>query len=418
MSLLLRKATVLPGGGDWLARRGVDLLISGGTIAALGTDIAAPDGTSIMDASGLLLTPAFVNGHTHSPEMLGRGILPMAGQVEWLTEAYGEGRDAMTMAEIARAVRLCALEAIRGGAVAVTDHFRQVPSNAAAVRAAADAWGRSGLKARIAVGLRDRVAEGGGLVGVPNSAGAVAPTTEVLGLVEELLDQDLPVPVGFGPSAPQRVTDTLLVRAAEIARARGSFFHMHLCESLEDTAECRALYGVSAVAHLDRLGVLGPGVELVHAVQVDDEDLAIIAARGAAIVHNPVANLRLGCGVAPVVKALQYGVTVALGTDGAGSNDTQSMLEAAKFALLAPRVVFPVAFWPTPEQVLDFATAGKEIRPGAPADLIAFEAGASAFVNAEQDWASRITLAARETDILHVVCAGNFLMRDRQVWPA
>ena len=417
MSLLLRRATILPGGGDWQARHDVDLLISGGAIAAIGTDLTVPDDAIVVDAEALVLMPAFVNGHTHSPEMLGRGILPMSGQVEWLTEAYGGGRDVMADSQIARAVRLCALEAIRGGAVAVTDHFRQVPATAAAVRAAAHAWAATGLKARIAVGLRDRVAESGGLVGVPNSAAAVAPTREVLGLVEGLLDEGLPVPIGFGPSAPQRVTDALLVGAAEISRARGSFFHMHLCESLEDAAMCRALYGMSAVEHLERMGVLGPGVELVHAVQVDGEDLARIAAHGAVIVHNPVANLRLGCGVAPVVKALGSGVIVALGTDGAGSNDTQSMLEAAKFALLAPRAVFPAAFWPTPEQVLDIATGDNVVAPGAAADMIAFDSDASAFVGTERDWASRIVLAARETDITHVLGNGVFLMRDRQVWP-
>ena len=304
---------------------------------------------------------------------------------------------------------------VRGGAVRVTDHFRQIPPRLHAVAVAARAWAASGVQARIAVLLRDRIAPGGGLVGVPNSSGLVATTKGILALAEELLEQKFPVPVGLGPSAPQRVTDELLLGLTAMVRARDSFLHMHLCESATDAASCRALYGVSAVAHLDRLGVLGPGVELAHAVHVDDADLALIAARGARVVHNPVANLRLGSGVAPVARALAHGVDVALGSDGAGSNDSQSLLEAAKFAMLAPRAARPAAEWLSPQQVLGVATGGARLVPGTPADLIAFDADASAFVGAKDDWAARIVLAARETDIVHVLGRGQFLMRDRAV---
>jgi cytosine/adenosine deaminase-related metal-dependent hydrolase len=410
---VLRGATVLPGGGDWAARHGVDILIDGGVIVAMGGQLAAPDDAEVVSASSLVVAPAFGNAHTHSPEMLGRGLLPMAGQPEWLNEAYADGLDTLSDADIGRAVRLCAAELVRGGAVSVTDHFRQVPARSDAVHAAARAWAASGIQARIAVGLRDCTGADGGLVGVPNSAAAVAPTKAVLALAEELLDETSPVPIGLGPSAPQRVTDELLVGLFALSRARGSFLHMHVCESVADAASCRALYGRSAVAHLDRLGVLADGVEIVHAAQVDADDLALIAARGARIVHNPVANLRLGCGVAPIAQALKSGVKVMLGTDGAGSNDSQSMLEAAKFALLAPRAAKPVSEWPTPEQVLGMATGGGVLAPGAPANLIVFDAGASAFVGARQDWATRIVLGARETDIVHVIGRGAFLMRDR-----
>jgi 5-methylthioadenosine/S-adenosylhomocysteine deaminase len=413
MTTLFRDATVLAGNGDWSPRRGVDVLVRDGAVAAIGTKIAAPADADIVSASALVLLPAFANAHTHSPEMLGRGVLPMAEQGEWLSQAYADGRDALSDTDIARAVRLCAADSVRGGAVFVTDHFRQTPPRIAAVAAAAKAWAATGVEARLAVTLRDRVAADGGLVAVPNSSGMVSSTSDLLAFCAELLDGDFPIPIGLGPSAPQRVTDALLVGLTALMRARGSFLHMHLCESAADADACRSLYGMSAVAHLDTLGVLGPDVELAHAVHVDDDDLALLAACGARIVHNPVANLRLGSGVAPVGRALAHGVTVALGSDGAGSNDSQSLHEAVKLAVLAPRATRPAAEWLSPEQALNIATRGAGLVAGAAANLIAFDTGASAFVGVEHDFAARIVLAARETDLVHVVGRGEFLMRDR-----
>lgn len=412
MKTVLAAAIALPGGHDWQARR-ADILIDGEIIAAMEPKLPAAEGVQVIDASALIVMPAFVNAHTHSPEMLGRGLVPMAEQAEWLSVAYGGGRDALSEADITRAVRLCAAEIIRGGAAAVTDHFRQVPPRADAVRAAAKAWASTGLDARIAVNVRDRVTGDGSLVAVPHSSAPAMVAGDVLALLRSLMEEGLPIPVAPGPSAPQRLTDKLLVALFELSRERQSFLHMHLCETAADAAACRALYGASAVAHLDRLGVLGPEVELPHSVHVDRDDLAIIAARGATIVHNPVANLRLGSGVAPIAQALRAGATVRLGSDGAGSNDAQSMLEAAKFALLAPRAAKPRDEWPTPEQVMRMATAGRVLAPGQPASLLAFDAGAPAFVGAEAELVPRILLAAREADIVHVVGRGKFLMRER-----
>ena len=412
MRFFLRGATVLPGATDWAARTHTDLLIEDGIVAAMGTDLAAPEDAIEIRTESLVVMPAFDNAHTHAPEMLGRGVLPMASQPEWLTRAYADGRDALSDADITRAIRLCATETVRGGAVSVTDHFRQVPVRAAAVRVAARAWADTGLRARLAVNMRDRTAEGGGLIGVPGAVPPM-PTGALLAMMEDLLREGAAVPLGIGPSAPHRVTDDLLVGAAALARAHGAFLHMHLCESIEDAAACRALYRVSAVAHLDRLGVLGPGVELVHAVHVDDDDLALIARRGATVVHSPVANLRLGAGVAPIARALRHGVRLRMGCDGAGSNDSQSMLETVKGALLAPRAIWGAAEWLSPVQVLDIATAGARLAPGAPADIVAFDATAPAFTAPVTDWSARIVLAARETDIVHVIGAGRFLMRER-----
>jgi cytosine/adenosine deaminase-related metal-dependent hydrolase len=238
-----------------------------------------------------------------------------------------------------------------------------------------------------------------------------------LALAEALLrDPPRGAEIGIGPSAPQRCSDGLLAGLATLARAHGSFVHLHVCETALDRARCLDRYGRPAVFQLEALGLTGADVEYAHCVHLDDAELDRMAATGTLFVHNPLANLRLGSGIAPVARALARGVRVAIGTDGAGSNDTQDMLEAAKLALLLPRAGRPDAEWPTPEQVLAMATAGAVLAPGEDADVIAFDLGAPAFVRAHPgELAARLLLAARPRDLRHVIGAGTFLLRDGQL---
>lgn len=404
--LIFRSATLLPGAGDWTPRT-TDVLVADRRVAAIG---ALPDiaGAEVVDASRLLLLPAFANAHTHSPEALARGRAPMARLDGWLGAQYADGEDALPADGIRHAILLCAAEAIRGGAVRVTDHFRQSPQTGETIAIAAAAWGESGMRARLAVMLRD----------LPSPSGV--PTMDMaacLALAGTLLRDPPPgAAIGLGPSAPQRCSDGLLAGLAALARAHGSFVHLHVCETALDRARCRERYGRPAVVHLSALGMAGPQVEYAHCVHLDDDELDRMAAERTLLVHNPLANLRLGSGIAPVARALSRGVRVAIGTDGAGSNDTQDMLEAAKFALLLPRAGRDDTEWPTPEQVLTAATGDAALTEGASADLIAFDLAAPAFVRARpEELAARLLLAARPRDLRHVLGAGEFLLRDGEL---
>jgi cytosine/adenosine deaminase-related metal-dependent hydrolase len=405
--ILFRGATILPGGGDWAPRAGQDLLLEHGRIAEPGTP--APEGAEVLEASHLLLLPAFANAHTHSPEALARGRAPMARLDAWLAAAYADGQDAMDAARIRRAVLLCAAEAIRGGAVRVTDHFRQIPPTVASVAAAAAAWAESGMRARVAMMLRDLPSPGAGFT-PPGTAQAL----EVAGAV--LRAGIAGAEIGLGPSAPQRCSDALLEGVAALARTEHAFVHLHLCETAKDAADIRARFGEDPVAALDRRGLSGPAVEYAHCVHLGDAELERMAASGTLMVHNPLANLRLGSGIAPVGRALARGVRLAIGSDGADSNDTQDMLEAAKLALLLPRAGRPDAEWPDPAEVLGMATGGAALAPGAAADVIAFDLRAPAFAEAgPEEIAPRLLLAARPRDLLHVIGAGAWLLREREL---
>jgi cytosine/adenosine deaminase-related metal-dependent hydrolase len=403
---LFRGATLLRGGADWTPAAGVDVLLRDGVVA----EGPAPD-AEVVEAAHLLLLPAFVNAHTHSPEALARGRAPMARLDEWLAVEYGDGQDALPAARIRKAILISCAEAIRGGAVQVTDHFRQIPPSVDSVAAAASAWAEGGIRAHVAMMLRD----------LPSPSASFVPpsTAEALAVTAALLrDPPKGAVVGLGPSAPQRCSDELLRGVARLAREHGAFVHLHLCETAKDAADIRARFGTDPVAALEALGLAGRDVEYAHCVHLVDSELDRMAASGTTMVHNPLANLRLGSGIAPVARALGRDVTVRVGSDGPGSNDTQDMLEAAKFAMLLPRAGRPDAEWPTPAQTLAMATAGHALVPGARADVIAFDLRAAAFTDAKpEEILSRLLLAARPRDLRHVLRDGDFLMRDGALVP-
>lgn len=404
MSLVFRGATLLAGDDDW-SPRAVDLLVRDGLVVAAAPALALPESTPEIAAHHLLLLPAFINAHTHSPEALARGRAPMGRLDEWLGAQYAEGEDSQTDQRITQGILLAAGEMAYGGAVQATDHFRQIPASAHSVGVAAAAWAESGVRGRVAMMLRDLPSPGA--LQAPDTESALAAAREVL------RNPPAGAEIGLGPSAPQRCSDALLAGVADLAREHGCFVHLHLCETALDAERCRTRFGTSPVAALQRFGLAGPHVEYAHCVHLADEELELMAGAGTLFVHNPMANLRLGSGIAPVARAAARGVRIGIGTDGAGSNDTQDMLEAAKLALLLPRAGRPDAEWPTPEAILRMATAGARLTPGSRADILALDLRAPAFTNARpNEIVARLLMAARPRDITHLLGAGRFLLRE------
>jgi len=135
--------------------------------------------------------------------------------------------------------------------------------------------------------------------------------------------------------------------------------HMHLLETKAQKLLAQEKYGSSAVRHLQQLGFLDHRTTLAHAVWLDDSDLAILAETRATVVHNPLSNLRLGSGIAPILKCIQAGVNIAFGCDGAASNDAQDLLEALKLATILHTITEPdYQQWLTSRQTVRMAALG------------------------------------------------------------
>ena len=203
-------------------------------------------------------------------------------------------------------------------------------------------------------------------------------------------------------------------------KEHGLGLHIHLSESQFEQATIREQYGCTPTQLLDRCGILGERTLAAHGVYLSDEDIALLARRGTSVVTNPVSNLKLGNGVAPVPKLLAAGVNVALGTDGAASNNALNLFRELSFVTLLPKgltgdtTVLPAA------QALQMATRNGAkalgladcgvLRPGAKADLTVLDID-KPWLRPHNDLLSSLVYCARGDEVTDVMVDGRFLLR-------
>lgn len=369
-----------------------DVLIEEGRIAALqaGGSVAQDD-CRIIDGCDRLLVPGIVNAHTHSPLNIlkGTGDVLSHPAFMWRNQADTAGR---TPDEIRLSTLLGCIEHLLNGTTSVTDHFPEQGFDDACVDAVVSAYKLSGMRAMIALRIYDEpytdIEPPGGL---PSNLSFENPLTpppleESLALVERAIQRhhgtaDGRITICPAPSNPIRCSDALLEGVRDLSERYDTAVHMHLLETQIQAEIAMERYGTSMVRHLDRLGLLSSRLSMAHSIWLDDGEIELIAARGAVPVHNPESNLKLGTGIAPVAKLLHADSTVALGTDGAGTNDNLDMHEVMRLAVMLQRPgQRDRKRWPTAQDALRMATVsgGKALRvkglgslaPGAPADLV------------------------------------------------
>ncbi len=302
--------------------------------------------------------------------------------------------------------RLACLEMIRTGTARFWDMYWQPEATA---RAVAD----SGLGATI----------GGPLFDADGQTESMKATA--LASLEELEPFEPRVGRALAPHSIYTVSEELLRWTAEVAVNREIPIHIHISETEREVEDCLAAHGERPAQYLDRLGLLGERTMLAHGVWLDRAELELIAERGATVVTNPVANLKLASGGPfPYPAAREAGVAVALGTDGAGSNDSLDLFSDLKtFALMQRHAAGDPTVLPAPE-ALEIATgarapilgAGVPLTIGAPADFLllrgdAYEIGLG-------DLASDIVYAANGSVVDTTVVAGRALMRGGHVGEA
>jgi 5-methylthioadenosine/S-adenosylhomocysteine deaminase len=381
----------------------VGLRCTDGSIAALGPEVAPEVGDETIDAGGAPVIPALVNGHTHAAMTLFRGYGGDLPLMRWLQEKVWPVEAKLDEEDVYWGSRLACLEMIRTGTGRFWDMYWQP---AATARAVTD----SGLRATIGGPLFDADDETERMQG------------RVLAELEELEAFGPEIGRALAPHSIYTVSEGLLRWTAEIAAEKGLPVQIHLSETEQEVEDCLAAHGERPAPYLDRLGLLGERTMLAHGVWLDRDELELIAERGATVVTNPVANLKLASGGPfPYPVAREAGVAVALGTDGAGSNDSLDLLSDLKtFALMQRHAAADPTILPAPE-ALAVATgarapilgAGRPLTVGAPADFLllrrdAYEIGLG-------DLASDIVYAASGSVVDTTVVAGRPLMRDGRI---
>ena len=297
------------------------LVIHGGQIAALlprsQTDSLKPRQRRILDHH--LLIPGLVNAHGHAAMTLFRGLADDLPLMQWLQAHIWPAEARWVTPDFIRCgSRLAIAEMLLGGTTCFADMYFY-PEVTAEV--AQDA----GIRAQLAFPVIDNP--------IPGAANSDEAIHKGLKLRDDLRHNPL-LSVAFGPHAPYTVSDQILTRVCTLADELDMPIHMHIHETAGEVDDALAASGQRPLQRLARLGLLSPRLQAVHMTQIDDSDLALLKAHAVQVIHCPESNLKLASGFCPVQQLLDAGINVALGTDGAASNNDLDMLSELRSAAL------------------------------------------------------------------------------------
>jgi 5-methylthioadenosine/S-adenosylhomocysteine deaminase len=405
-------------------RDGVLIVDGAGRIAALGpaASTPVPPGAKVTDLGEAALLPGLVNTHAHLELSFLRGRLDDLEFTDWIPALLAARRDALRDdADGLGAARWSLLEALAGGVTTIG-----ATEDSSAGLLALRESGQRGVIFRETFGPA-----------APQWREAIARLTDEVSLMRDL-ETDL-VRVGVSPHAPYSVSDSLFSATARLAVERGLPLAVHTAESRAELELVSAASGVfagrlrgrgiatgpralSTVALLHDLGVLEARPLLIHCVYVDAADVARIAESGSTVAHCPIANARLGHGVAPLATLLDAGVAVGLGSDSVASNNRMDLLEEARTAQLLQRAIRRDAAALPSSILLRLATLdgaralGLEDRigslePGKDADLCAVSLAAT-HVRPVHDPLAALFHSARASDVVLTAVRGRVLYRD------
>lgn len=271
-----------------------------------------------------VVMPGLINAHTHSAMSLFRGLADDMPLMRWLNDYIWPAESKTVSAQMVYDAGLLAIaEYIKGGTTCINDMYFYANH-------LADALHETGLRARVANTVFNVSTPW-----APDVESCFAQVKENLAYV-----RDLPlVEASIAPHAPYTTTAQIMLQTAEIAVAADVPIHIHLHETAGEVADYRAQYGMSPIAQLHELGILqNTQVIAVHMTCVDDNDMALVADSDTVVVHCPESNMKLASGVCPAQTLLDRGVSVALGTDGAASNNDLDMFGEMRSAAMLGKI--------------------------------------------------------------------------------
>jgi 5-methylthioadenosine/S-adenosylhomocysteine deaminase len=383
-------------------------ILAVGDDAVPGAEDAPATADETLDAEGSLVVPGLVNAHTHVAMTLLRGYADDKPLDAWLREDIWPAEAELTDDDIEAGAALGALEMIRSGTTAFADMYF-------AMDRVAEVVDRAGLRARL----------GHGVVTVgKDEADARADVEESLAVARELDGAaDGRIRTAFMPHSLTTVGEAHLREGVAEAREAGVPVHLHANETTDEVDPIVDERGERPIAYAAGLDALGPDDFFAHGVHLADGEIDRLAEAGTAIVHCPASNMKLASGMAPVQRLRDAGVTVALGTDGAASNNDLDVFDEMRDAAMLGKLAADDAAAVPAEAVVEMATAagadalglpGGRIEPGAAADLAVVDLDVP-HLTPVHDPVSHLAYAARGSDVRHTVCDGEVLMRDREV---
>ncbi|MEM8581562.1 MAG: amidohydrolase family protein [Pseudomonadota bacterium] len=329
-----------------------DVHIANGRIARISASGEPPqEGTEVIDGRGKLLVPGFVNAHYHSYDVLAKGLMEDMPFDLWALLSQPAYWGKRSPAELRLRTLIGGLECLKNGVTCVQDMNTIVPHDEAALDTILSAYEELGIRVVLSLAVRDVAAldiapfMSSGLPpdirhlvdGVPGDA--AAELAFVSSQIDRIGHKRPCLHWAISPSGPQRCSARLLAGLSDLAENHGLPILTHVYETRAQLAKARSSYPEhqgSLIKRLADTGLLGPKTTIAHSIWITPEEIDALAEAGASVAHNPMANLKLKSGIAPLLDLEAAGVNIALGCDNCSCGDTQNMFQAMKlFTLLA-----------------------------------------------------------------------------------
>ncbi|MCM1986490.1 amidohydrolase family protein [Methanococcoides seepicolus] len=386
-------------------KNGVVVIDDGSIVEVAESTEATAD--TVIDARGGVVMPGFVNTHTHAGMTLFRGYADDLPLASWLQDHIWPAEAELTASDVVAGTNLACLEMIKSGTVAFADMYFFMEEVGKVVES-------SGLRAALSYGMielgdaekgKNELKKGKGFVNEWNGKA------------------DGRISAMYGPHAPNTCSKDFLIKVKEQAVADNAKIHIHVLETEAELNQMKEQYGMCSVNMLDSIDFFGPDVLAAHCVWLSDGDMDILANNNVNISHNPVSNMKLASGVAPVTKLLDRDANVCLGTDGCASNNNLDMFDEMKTATLLQKVdtMDPTAL--PARKVLEMATIngakaldikGGMLRKGYNADVIIVDMNRS-HLTPLFDVPSQLVYSAGGSDVRTSIVNGKVLMDDHKV---
>ncbi len=407
MRTLLHNISIIPmDGASQIIEKG-HIVIENDVITAIGSGETQTAGyDKVIEGQNKVVLPGFINTHTHAAMTLLRGYADDLPLMEWLETKIWPLEDRLTPDDIYWGTMLAMVEMIKSGTTTFADMYFSMDQVAQAVD-------RSGMRACLSRGMI-----GAG----PMSEQAI---TDSIELVKKWHNQgDGRISIMLGPHAPYTCPPDYLSRVADLAADLGVGVHIHVAETLGEVADMAAQYGKTPVALLKDAELFRNHVLAAHCVHLSEEDIAILAENGAAVAHNPESNMKLASGIAPIPKLLAAGIPVALGTDGASSNNDLDMMQEMRTCALLHKVstmdptVLPAykaleMATVNGAQALGLSSQIGKLQKGYKADMIIINLHAAHQIP-RYDITANLVYSGQASDVETVIINGRIIMENRQ----
>src|SRR5580704_8242941 len=435
--LLIRGGQVYDHDGDVHHPPVADILIENDRIAAVGPRLATEDNLEIIEASGRLVVPGLINAHYHSHDTLCRGLFEELPLEMWLLYTLPMGQN-RSLEEVRARTLVGALESLRCGITTVQDMLGLTPLNDRYTDTVLSAYREAGIR----VVFSPMVWDVPPIAMVRHRDTLPQDVQEMLGVTSLPMREQLDylehqfkhrpargtLHWAIAPFAPQRCTPKMLEALAELANKHDLSVYTHVYETKGQALIARELFGEydgSLISYLERAGMLGPRLNIVHSVWITRHEADRMAAADAGIVLNHLSNLKLKSGVAPVCDLRDSGVRLALGCDNCSGSDVQSVFQAMKMFCLLAAVSEPEPGPGLAHEVLRHATLGNArtagldgqlgaIRPGYKADLILIDLNDVAYLPYNSA-ARQLVYTEAGRGVETVIVNGRIVMQDRKI---